>query len=433
MFFPIEVYKKRRKKLVSMMPKDSALMLPSWPEAKRSGDVYWPYRPSSDLIYLTGFEEPKSCLIILSNSKSILFVQNKNLKKEIWTGPVYGPKKVLENFPIDSCYPFSEFSHIALEILKNTQSLYYSFNLNPCWDTQVNKLIQNLKTKKGTFISVHNSIRLMAPIRMKKSKEEIQCIKKAVAISSKAHIAVIKHCREDINERELYGLFLSEIRKRGAQAEAYPGIFASGSNACILHYTHNNCLMKKGDLLLVDAGAEYKHYASDITRTFPVSGRFTKTQKKLYTKLLKVQKQMIRFLKPGLFFSDIQNKLIELLSVLMKEEKLLPTSLKETIKTKQYKKYFPHNFGHLLGLDVHDPTFSEAQDLQLRAGFVLTMEPGLYLPPNDFFLKPEMRGLGFRIEDDILITKTGSEVLSHAVPKEVEEIEELILNKTSKN
>lgn len=433
MFFSTEVYKKRRETLVNNMPKDSALILPSWPETKRSWDVEWPYRPSSDLVYLTGFEESQACLIILSNSKNILFVQNKNPKKEIWTGPTYGPEQAAEIFQIDTCYFSSDFSHIAPEILKNTQSIYYAFNINQTWDTQLNQLIQTLKNKNRIFISLHDPTRLMAPLRMKKSKEEIQCIKKAVAISSEAHITIMKHCREDINERELYGLFLSEIMKKGANAEAYPGIFASGPNACILHYTDNTRLMKRGDLLLVDAGAEYKYYASDITRTFPINGKFTKIQKKLYTKLLKIQKQMIKFLKPGLSFNDIQNKLIKLLTVLMKEENILSGSIEEIIETKKYAKYFPHTFGHLLGLDVHDPTFSETHNIQLEEEFVLTMEPGLYLPPDDLSLKPEMRGLGFRIEDDILITKTGSEVLSHAVPKEVEELEALIstgLNKT---
>ena len=261
---------------------------------------------------------------------------------------------------------------------------------------------------------------------MKKSREEIQMIKKAVSISSEAHIEIMKSTRPGINERELYGRFLFEIKKRGADREAYPGIFASGPNACILHYTKNNRVMKKGELVLVDAGGEYNYYAADITRTWPVSGQFSKNQKRLYTQLLKVQKKIIKTLKPGLSFRHIQNQLIKLLSAVMKEEGLLSGPLKDIIKKQEYKKYYPHSFGHLLGLDVHDVTFSETKNVYLKEGFVLTIEPGIYLPEKETSLKPELRGLGFRIEDDVLITKTGAEVLSHAVPKEVEELEDLI-------
>ena len=428
MTFSAETYKKRRDQLIQSMPEGSALILPSWPKIKRSGDVEWPYRPSSDMIYLSGFEEPQSCLVILSlpDAKHFLFVQEKDPKKEIWTGPVYGPELAADIYQMDSCYPSSEFMNIATEMLKNIQTLYYTFGINPSWDTQIETLFHTLKSQNRAFISVHDPIRIMSPLRMKKSQEEIKLIKEAVAISSQAHIEVMKHCRPGINERELHGRFLFEMMKRGARLEAYPGIFASGPNSCILHYTDNNRIMQEGELVLVDAGAEYNYYTSDITRTFPVSGKFSKIQKRLYIKLLEVQKALVQILKPGLSFSAIQNTLVELLSVLMKEEKILSGSVKEIIQKKEYKKYFPHSFGHLLGLDVHDITFFETKNFQLQEGFVLTMEPGLYLPPEDFSLASELRGMGFRIEDDILITKTGSEVLSHAVPKETEELEELI-------
>ncbi len=422
------IYKKRRTRLIKALPEGSALIVPSEQISIRSGDVEWPYRPSSNLIYLSGFKEAQSCLIILSKPKAkhFLFVQKKDLKKELWTGPIYGPKQAQKIFQMDVCYPSCEFFKIAPTILKNIYSLYYHFGINPHWDIQVKKLIQTLKRKRKSAVSLQDPVRLIAPFRMTKSREEIQMITKAVEISSEAHIEVMKHTRAGMNERELHGIFLSEIMKKGADGEAYTGIFASGPKACTLHYTNNNRVMKKGELLLVDAGAEYHYYASDITRTFPVSGKFSKIQKQIYTKLLKAQKTIIQILKPGLFFNDIQNKLIELLSVLMKEEKLLSGSVKEIIKKKQYRKYFPHSFGHLLGLDVHDLAFSETKSIRIKEGFVLTIEPGIYLPKENTSLKPELRGLGFRIEDDILITKTGAKVLSQGVPKEVEELEELI-------
>ncbi|MDE0119416.1 MAG: aminopeptidase P family protein [Bdellovibrionales bacterium] len=429
-----EIYKKRRSRLIKTLPSDSAFILPSWPLTSYPGNIEGAYQPCSHLIYFTGWTEPHSCLVILSGppSKCLLFVQKKDPEKELWTGPVYGPKKAKDLFQMDMCYPYKDFSQVAPSILKKTHSLYYTFGINPYWDFQIKNLIQNLNKKKNKSLSLQDPLPFIASLRMKKSKEEIQMIKKAVNISGGAHRAVMKYARPGLNERALYGKFLFEIRKRGAQKEAYPGIFASGPNACILHYTNNNRIIKEGEMVLVDAGAEYKHYASDITRTWPVNGCFSKIQKKLYTKLLKIQKDMIQMLKPGLSFNDIQKKLVELLSLFMKEEALLSSPLKEIINKKEYKKYFPHSFGHLLGLDVHDLTFSEKNRpnrqglLHLEEGFVLTMEPGLYLPERDRTLNPELRGLGFRIEDDILITKTGAEVLSHGAPKEVEELEDLI-------
>jgi len=424
MVFPIEIYKKRRKALIKSMPESSVLLIPAWPEIKLAGNVEGHYQTSSDLLYFSGFEEPKACLMVLSTPPNyILFVQKKDPEKELWTGPIHGPEETTHVFHTDTCYPLSEFSYIAPEILKNIQDMYYSFGTNPFWDEKINTLIHTLREKKRVFLSLHDPISLIAPLRMKKSSEEIKLIKQSVSISAKAHNEVIKHCRPGISERELHGRFLFEIMKRGASGEAYPGIFASGDNTCTLHYTLNNRTMKKGELMLVDAGAKYHHYSADITRTFPVNNTFSKAQKKLYIKLLKIQKNLINFLKPGVFFKDIQNLMIKNLSHLMKEENLLSGSIKKIIEQKKYKKYSPHSFGHLLGMDVHDITFSKTKDLKLKPGFVLTIEPGLYLPPEDLSLKPELRGIGIRIEDDILITKKGVEVLSKEALKEVEELE----------
>lgn len=430
MSFPIEVYTNRRNEILNKIPKNSAMIIPSWPETKRSGDVDWPYRPSSDLYYFTGFEEAGSCLLLLSNSQTqhILFTKPKNLEKERWTGPIHGPEQATDIFQMDTCYLSSEFTNVASEILKNTNSIYYTFGINPVWDVQVNKLIQTLKNKKKVSVSVHDTIRIIAPLRMIKSQEEINIIKKAVDISAQAHIEVMKYSQAGLTERQVHGKFLYEIMKKGAHSEAYPGIFASGPNACILHYIDNKCTLQNGDLLLVDAGAEYQYYSSDITRTFPINGKFSEIQKRFYEKVLKIQKSLIKILKPGISFKNIHDKMAESLSILMKEENLLQGSIKDIIDKKKYKKYCAHSFGHLLGLDVHDLTFSKTEDIILKEGFILTVEPGLYLPPEDFSLKPELRGLGFRIEDDILITKTEAEVLSHTVPKEVEEIENICLS-----
>ena len=425
-----ELYKKRRQRLVKSMPSDSVLILPSSPVMKYSGNADWPYRPSSNLIYFSGFEEPYACLIIKpgrgGREQSFLFVQKKDPKKAIWTGPVHGPGQAKSLFQVSQCRAVSEFTKALPRILQNTRHVYYDLGFNPAWDAQITPF---LKRKKGNNFLKDPSL-IIAPLRMQKDKEEIQYIKKAVATAEQAHIAVMKQTRPGINERALYGRFLFELLKRGAEWQPYTGIFASGPNACILHYTKNCRALQAGELMLVDAGAQHGYYASDITRTFPVSGKFSKTQKRLYTKLLAIQKNLIHILKPGLSFKEIQNKLAEQMSLLLREEGILTGSVKEIIQKRKYRKYFPHGFGHSLGLDVHDLVHPQKKDpIYLTENFVLTIEPGLYLPQEDTSLKPKLRGLGFRIEDDILITKDGAEVLSRKVPKEVEEIEELMSKK----
>ena len=254
-------------------------------------------------------------------------------------------------------------------------------------------------------------------------------IKKSISLSAEAHKEVMKNTRPLTNEWEMYTLFISEIMKRGATREAYTGIFASGQNACTLHYIKNNRVMQDGELFLVDAGGEYNHYSSDITRTFPVNGKFSKDQKRIYTKLLSAQKKLINLLKPGIFFQDIQKKAISLLSEIMHEEGLLSLSSKNIIEKKEYKKYFPHFIGHPLGLDAHDSFLFKTKNFPLSENCVLTIEPGLYLPASDLTLRPELRGMGIRIEDDILITSKEPVVLSRSVPKEIEEIEEIVGSK----
>ena len=420
----VNIYKKRRALLAKKMPKGSALFLPSASLLFRNKDVHWPYRQNSNLFYFTGFKEPESGLIVLPNKGDFLFVRKKNAKQELWNGPMTSYEKAKELSQVDACYPTSEFLKIAEKVLKNIPTLYYTFGVSTKWDKQLNTLIA--KRKKSRGFSVKKAENLITPLRMQKSEEEIKMIKKAVDISAKAHIAVIKHTRPGLNERTLYARFLFEIMKRGAEAEAYPGIFAGGKNACILHYIANNKILKQNELFLVDAGAEYNYYSADITRTFPISGRFLPLQKRIYKKLLKVQKQIIQSLKPGVSLKEIQTQCITLLSILLKEEKLLSPSLKEIMKKKLYKKYFPHSFGHLLGLDVHDSVLSDHPKLTLKENFVLTVEPGLYFPAEDSSIPSQLRGTGFRIEDDILITKKGREVLSKKAPKEVEELEELM-------
>lgn len=431
MIFPPRVYQRRRRKLAQSLPEGSVLVLPSWPEGIRPGWTNEQYRPSSDLIYFSGFEEPHCCLVLVkegrgSDFKSLLFVREKNPVKEKWDGPILGPEVSGSRYELDMCYPVSGFSSVMAHLLKDKHCLYHRFGIHRMWDRFLVEVMERQSARGRIKLPVCDPLSLTAPLRMVKTPEELKWIRRAVDISAQAHKEVMRQTGEGLSERSLHGRFLYEILHAGAWREAYTSIFASGANACTLHYIQNRAVLKKGDLLLVDAGGECGYYCSDITRTFPVGGRFSKDQKRVYVKLLKAQKTLIRGLKPGLSFQALQKRAEKLLAQIMLEEGWLKGSLEKVLKKQEHKKYFPHRVGHSMGLDVHDPVFFEGLDLKLPESFVLTIEPGLYLPPQDTSLKPVFRGMGLRIEDDVLVTVQGAEVLSHKAPKEVEELEALI-------
>ena len=433
MIFSKKTYKKRISLALTALPSGSSLLIPSWPINFRPGQIAIPYRQNSDLLYLCGFEEENSFLVLLKEAHLLgqifLFVQSKDPEKELWSGPIMGTKKTALHFPIDRSYPIKDLEAICFTLLKDKHSIYYNWGLNSPFNKTITSLALKLKQKNQLFISFHDSTQIIAPLRMKKEGKEIKLIREATKISALSHIEVMRHTRPGLTENHLHGIFLSSSHKQGSYREAYPGIFATGKNACTLHYQKNNSPLQSGDLLLVDAGAEFNFYTSDITRTFPVNGRFSATQKRLYNKLLNIQKQLISFLKVGLSFSKIQNKAVLLITHLLLEEKLLSGKLKDLLKKSSYKKYFPHGFGHLMGLDVHDVYFDQSEkkknlSLKIEKGFVLTIEPGLYIPPNDHLVSAELRGIGIRIEDDIYINSKGKpEVLSKRAPREIEDIE----------
>ncbi len=429
--FANDVYKKRRKKLLSLLSRGEALICGSSPLCIRSADVHYPYRPHSNMIYFTGIEEDLSCLLLIHDSKGksrqILFVKEKDPVKALWVGEVMGPETAGDITQVDLCYGSCQFLPLAGELLQNISSLYYSFSDHSEWNEKIKQLLLFLKDKAVMGPSVKDSTRLIASLRVKKEPQEIEKIKQAVDIATKGHRAVMSHIQPRKTEKMMEDIFLATIKTHGAKEVCYPSIFASGNRACILHYTQNKAVLKNHELLLVDAGAEYHYYASDISRTFPINGKFSKLQKRIYNKLLNVQKTLIQQIKVGDLFIDIQNKACELLSQVMIEEKILTSSLKKVLKTKEYKKYFPHNIGHSMGLDVHDIVLNKpGSPLKCEPGFVFTIEPGLYFPPHDTSLAVGLRGMGLRIEDDILITPKGAQVLSHKAPKEVEELEELL-------
>lgn len=406
--------KDRRQKIAKALPKNKALVLSSSPQVFRQVDVLYPYRQESHFYYLTGFEQEESLFILLPSSKSILFIKDRNPKKEAWDGPLYSSFEVKRKYGIDEVYTLSQLPALLSKKLKGMSQILYSPQ-----NSYFDKKVRALKIKTGSAYDFLKAFRRI------KSKQEIASIKKACAFSIEAHKEVAKALKANKTERALHAVFIRSIMEQGAVREAYSGIFACGKNATVLHYVKNNSICKKGELLLVDAGAEFNYYASDITRVYPVSGRFSKNQKKLYQALLKLQKSLIKEVRPKVSLKDINFKMFEGVTEILLEFGFLKGSLKENLKKQSYRKYCPHSVGHLLGLDVHDVSFKKTESSLLKEDMVLTIEPGIYISKEDKKAPSDLRGLGLRIEDDIRVIKAGRENLTAKLPKEIEEIEGL--------
>lgn len=427
---PKEVFQDRRKKLASLIP-GSALILPAWPEYIRNHDGHFRYRQESNMLYLTGFDEPGSCLIFRpgQSPETVLFVREKNVERETWDGFRFGPEGAKRAFGVDEAYTIDQIEEIAPRLLKSCEKVYYSLFKNKEFDPVFGKImngVKSLNSRSGLgVLPIEDAYSLLGELRMKKTEVEVEALKKACEISAKAHVEVMKAARPGVSERELHGLFLYSVMKQGAFGEAYNGIFAAGSNAVTLHYNFNENLLKEGDLFLVDAGAEYLYYSGDITRTYPVSGRFADPQKAIYQGVLNVQKKLIEMIKPGLLHSKLQEETISGLVDVLIENKILKGSKDEVIETASYRKYYPHGVSHLLGLDTHDAggLIIRGKARPIEPGWTFTIEPGLYIPADDESAPKEFRGIGVRIEDDILVTENGALNMTSLAPKEISELE----------
>lgn len=429
----VEFFKQRRRRLAQLIP-NCAMILPAWPEFIRNADGHFNYRPESNLYYLTGFEEPESCLVFRpgKNPETIMFVRQKNIERETWDGFRFGVDGARDVFHFDKTYPIEDFEKVAPELLRECDKVYYSMFRNKQFDEifgRVMMAISGWRPRYGKGLPVvEDSASVLGEMRIRKTDEEADMMRKASQISAEAHLEMMKATKPGMNERALHGVFLKAIMERGADTEAYGGIVASGNNATTLHYRFNDCQMESGQILLADCGAEYALYSGDITRCWPVNGKFTPTQKRVYEKILKVQKDLCAMVKPGLRHMDLQKFTIDHLTQILIEEKCLQGSVEENVKAGKHMKYYPHGVSHLLGLDTHDAgvLMMRGESRPLEAGWCLTIEPGLYFPANDTSIPEDLRGLGFRIEDDVLVTQDGAEIMTKGVTKEVAEIEALV-------
>jgi len=417
-------YKIRRDTLIKKMANDSIGIIFSSTTKTRSNDTEYPYRQDSNFYYLTGFKEDNSALVFIKtkdSAKTILFVQKKDELLELWTGKRLGEKKAKKRFLVDEVLTSNDFKKRLKKYIVGKKHLY-------CDLSSKDKRVKKVLSQVTGFDAHKNIIQLIQEMRLIKSSSEIKLIKKAVSITKKAHHGVMKVNKIGKKEYELLAQIEYEFKSRGAYSDAYTSIVACGNNANTLHYIKNNKPLIDNELILIDAGAEYKHYASDITRTIPVNGKFTKALKELYNLVLDTQLEILKMIKPGVKRSELQQKTEILLTKGMVKLGILNGDYQELIKKNKHKKYYPHGIGHWMGLDVHDPApyiDLNGNEIALAAGMVLTIEPGLYIAKNDTSVPKKYRGIGIRIEDDILVTKDGYENLSHGIAKTIKKIEKI--------
>jgi len=399
-------YKQRRERIVKYLKPNSIAILTSAKHQIRSNDTEYRFRQNSNFYYLCGFKEDNSALVFVKDkkkSKIYLFVEKKNKQKELWNGKRAGVKKARKKFEVDDVFEFKKFKKLLAKFSKNKRYIYFDAMREKA-DTKI-----YAKTLKKTPKQKDLSYKLKK-MRSIKSDAEIKLIKKALSITKKAHKEARKQAKTLKYEYEIQAIFEYIFRKNGANDEAYSTIAASGDNANTLHYIKNSKKLNHKDLILIDAGCEFKYYASDITRVFPLSGKFSKPQKEIYNLVLKTQKKIISMIKAGVLRSQLQDKAIYLLTKGMVELKILKGNVKKLIKQQQYKRYYPHGIGHFIGLDVHDQnlyTNKKKKEIPLKTGMVLTIEPGLYLPKTDKTIPKKYRGIGVRIEDNILVKQDG--------------------------
>ena len=401
----------------------------------RNRDVEFPFRQDSDFYYLTGFGEADSLAVFIPGREQgeyILFCKEYDEKKNLWEGAHAGLEGATKHYQADDSFPIDDMDEILPGMLENKSKVFYPMGRDGELDHQILEWITNLKKQSRNGISAPGELvsleHILHEMRLIKSAAELKLMRRAAEVSSKAHKRAMQTCKPGMYEYQIESEIIHEFMQQGLRNTAYPSIVAGGKNACVLHYVENGDKLKKNDLLLIDAGVECDHYAADITRTFPVSGKFSLAQKQLYQLVLDSQHAAIEHIYPGVPWNNAHDASVEVLTKGLVKLGLLKGRVAKLIKDEKYKQFYMHRIGHWLGMDVHDVgDYKVAEKWRLlEPGMVLTIEPGLYIPVDAEKVAKQWRGIGIRIEDDILVTQDGYEVLSHAIPKEIDEIETLM-------
>jgi len=427
-------YARRRRQLMRMAGDDAIVIVPSAPERIRSRDTHFPYRQDSDLWYLTGFAEPDAVLVLIPGRKhgeALLFCRERDPEREGWDGPRVGPEGAVDALGMDDAYPIDDLDEILPGLLEGRSRVYYHFGRDTEFDLKLIGWLNRVRAQvrlgaqpPHEFLELGH---LLDEMRLFKDREELVLMQRAADISVEAHVAAMRASRAGIHEYELQAE-LERVFRRHDGVPAYCSIVGAGSNACVLHYRDNRAQAKDGDLVLIDAGAEFRGYAADITRTFPANGRFTKEQRALHDLVGDAQRAALAQARPGVPYEAGHNAAVETLTEGLLRLGLLKGTLEKNIASGDYKRFYRHKTGHWLGLDVHDvgEYRIEGESRLLEPDMVFTIEPGLYIGADDTSVHEKWRGIGIRTEDDVLVTKTGHQVLTDALARGADEIEALM-------
>ncbi|MCP3908934.1 MAG: Xaa-Pro aminopeptidase [Oceanicoccus sp.] len=428
-------FARRRKNLMAQMEPDSIAIVPAARETIRNRDVDYPFRQDSDFYYLTGFAEPDAVLVLLPGRKHgqyILFCRDRDPTMELWNGYRAGPEGATVDYAADDAFPVSDIDDILPGLIEGRERVYYAMGRHAEFDRKVMKWVNVIRSQvrtgahpPGEFLDLDH---LLHDLRLYKSAAEVRVMKKAGQISAAAHVRAMQLCKPGVAEYQLEAEIQHEFGRNGARFAAYNSIVGAGKNGCILHYTENRDVIKDGDLVLIDAGCELEHYAADITRTFPANGKFSKEQKALYELVLKAQLAAIKTIKPGNHWNQSHDATVKVITKGLVELGLLKGTVSKLIEKEAYKDFYMHRAGHWLGMDVHDVGDYKVGDewRVLEEGMAMTVEPGIYVATDNKKVAKKWRGIGIRIEDDVVVTKDGCEVLTKDVPKTVKEIEVLM-------
>jgi len=424
-------FAQRRRTLMHLAGESAAIIVAAAPERMRNADSAWPYRQDSDFHYLTGFPEPDAVLALLPGreNEAILFCRERDLQAERLHGVRIGPEGAVKHYGMQDAFPVEDIDDILPGMLEGRERLYCHFGAEPEFDARLLRWMRRLRSARGggvvprEFTSLGH---LLHDLRLYKSPAELKLMRRAAEIAAEAQLAAMKAARPGRGEYEVEAALLHAMRARGAVA-SYPPIVAAGANACVMHYQHNRARLQRGELLLVDAGAEVECYASDITRTWPVGGKFSREQRALYEVVLEAQAAAIDAVRVGAPWDAAHHAATLVIAEGLCALKLLRGSASAALRSGSYKKFFPHKTGHWIGLDVHDvgDYQVEGEPRLLEPGMALTVEPGIYIAPDDTSVPARWRGLGVRIEDDVVVGAHGPEVLTAKVPKAAKELEAL--------
>jgi Xaa-Pro aminopeptidase len=427
-------FARRRKQLMRMIGKGGIAILPAAPTRLRNRDVEHAYRQDSDFHYLTGFPEPEAAAVLMpgrDHGEYVLFCRDRDPERETWDGYRAGPEGAVRDYGAADAFPISDIDDILPGMLEHSERVYYTIGLSAEFDQRLLGWVNQLRAAAKTGVTTPTEFvaldHLLHDMRLFKSRGEVAAMRKAAKIAAAAHVRAMRACRPGMMEYEIEAEFLHEFRRHNATT-SYQPIVGGGANGCILHYTENKDRLRDGDLLLIDAGCEYDCYASDITRTFPVSGRFTAEQRALYEVVLEAQLAAIDKVRPGNHWNEPHDAAVKTLTRGLVRLGLLKGRVPTLIKNGDYRRFYMHRTGHWLGMDVHDVGDYKVGDEWriLEPGMVLTIEPGLYVAPGSRGVPKKWWGTGVRIEDDVLVTAGGADVLSADAPKDPDDIERLM-------